>query len=232
MLSSSRSSRTQNDPRMAQEDSVITQAQAPSKTFLTTFVISLLLHGSVLALLLDSDWTVTFSSRPAGNATFEISLVDNQVSHARPNPDHPKTTSKHAAAPPARQVQQASDDKHAAAQQPLEAPTPTNYTVPATTSIASNDMMKYLETEFRTRFHYPAMARQRGWEGKVIVGLDVNKAGFIHNVNVKHSSGYSVLDNNAKRTFEQIGNVLPVLSKDNRQNYQFTIPVIYMLTKG
>ena len=220
-------------PSIAQEDRVTKLAQLPSTTLLITVLVSVVLHGVALAFFLDSDRSVNFSSQPSGHVAFQIKLLDNPV---------PVTTSrgdlqenKVPKRPGIKQAQPTRPVKAVAAQQTVDTRTTTRQTqqpMQAVVSTSSNDMMKYLETEFRTRFHYPAMARQRGWEGKVIVGLDVNKSGYIHNVNVKHSSGYSVLDNNAKRTFELIGNVLPVLSKGNTQSYQFTIPVVYMLTKG
>jgi TonB family protein len=202
-------------------------AQLPSTTLFITVLVSVLLHAVALAFFLNSDRSVNFSSQPSGHVAFQISLLDTPmpVTTLRSDQQENKLTKRSISKPV----------KPVAVQQTVETVTTTSHTaqsLQAVVSTSSNDMMKYLETEFRTRFHYPAMARQRGWEGKVIVGLDVNKAGYIHNVNVKHSSGYSVLDNNAKRTFELIGNVLPVLSKGNTQSYQFTIPVIYMLTKG
>jgi len=96
----------------------------------------------------------------------------------------------------------------------------------------TNDMIRYIETEFRTRFQYPMVARKFGWQGKVVVGLDVNHAGVIHNIKVKQSSGYAVLDNNAVETFQQIGTVLPGGYRQNHRDYQFSIPVIYQLIKG
>ena len=42
--------------------------------------------------------------------------------------------------------------------------------------------------------HYPLIARARGWQGSVDVGLSVLADGSVHNASLRRSSGYSVLD--------------------------------------
>ncbi len=42
--------------------------------------------------------------------------------------------------------------------------------------------------------HYPLLARTRGWQGRVDVGLVVLADGSVDTASLRHSSGYGVLD--------------------------------------
>jgi periplasmic protein TonB len=44
------------------------------------------------------------------------------------------------------------------------------------------------------RPHYPRIARQRGWEGVVVLAIEVNELGCPNTVTVKRSSGHAPLD--------------------------------------
>jgi protein TonB len=44
---------------------------------------------------------------------------------------------------------------------------------------------------------YPAEARQRGWQGRVVLRLEVSAEGAVSSVSVKSSSGHGILDNAA-----------------------------------
>ena len=47
---------------------------------------------------------------------------------------------------------------------------------------------------------YPPLARERGYEGRVLLRLTVNPAGQVETVSVAHSSGHEMLDEEARRT--------------------------------
>lgn len=94
----------------------------------------------------------------------------------------------------------------------------------------NNDMIQYLSQEFKLRFKYPMLARKRGWQGKVILGLNINHDGKIAHIAIEQSSGYRVLDHNAIRTFKSIGMVNQHLQSSLSQDHQLSIPVIYQLT--
>jgi protein TonB len=46
---------------------------------------------------------------------------------------------------------------------------------------------------------YPATARRRGWEGKVLLRVEVSARGDVLNVTVEQSSGYDTLDDAARQ---------------------------------
>ena len=97
-------------------------------------------------------------------------------------------------------------------------------------AILSNNMRKELNTEFKARFKYPMLARKRGWQGEVIIALNINRLGRIDEIAVKKSSGYRVLDANAIQTFREIGAVSSELQSRLNQSHQLDIPIIYKLT--
>ncbi len=99
-------------------------------------------------------------------------------------------------------------------------------------ALLNNDMLKELHSEFQARFKYPMLARKRGWQGKVVLALNINLQGKIANIAVKHSSGYKVLDYNAVKTFEAIGMVSPSLHDRIKQTRSFNIPIVYQLNGG
>jgi len=99
-------------------------------------------------------------------------------------------------------------------------------------ALQSNNMIKYLSSEFRLRFKYPMLARKRGWQGTVVVGLNVTQKGKITQVAIQQSSGHGVLDRNAVNTFRSINQLTPEISQNLLRNHQLSIPVIYNLTGG
>jgi protein TonB len=46
---------------------------------------------------------------------------------------------------------------------------------------------------------YPVTARRRGWEGKVLLQVDVSARGDVRNVEIEKSSGYTCLDDAARQ---------------------------------
>jgi protein TonB len=97
-------------------------------------------------------------------------------------------------------------------------------------AVLNNHMVDYLATEFRIHFKYPMLARKRGWQGQVVLGLDIDRYGQIARIAIQRSSGYKVLDHNAVRTFELIGEISPTLKRQLLQDHHLSIPVVYQLT--
>ena len=50
---------------------------------------------------------------------------------------------------------------------------------------------------------YPEIARQKGWEGRTIVRVDVSPEGRATKVSIARSSGFGVLDQAALRAVKQ-----------------------------
>ncbi len=83
-----------------------------------------------------------------------------------------------------------------------------------------------------TRFDYPLLARRRGWEGEVRLGLRVEADGELGSIRVVETSGYRVLDRAAVRDLEEV-DTLPTLKRwlDGMQ-MDVVLPVEYRLAGG
>ncbi len=78
---------------------------------------------------------------------------------------------------------------------------------PAKTQAAaqSQRVSRLLRRRFMAHFRYPELARRRGWQGDVRVGLRVEADGRLSHLRVLRSSGYSALDRAAVRALRDIG---------------------------
>lgn len=86
-----------------------------------------------------------------------------------------------------------------------------------------------LRTDFARYFNYPAFARSRGWEGTVLLGLQVASDGHLDNIHVERSSGYAVLDNSALDSLHRLGRLAEATAWLNGRTQDMQLPVIYRL---
>jgi TonB family protein len=94
---------------------------------------------------------------------------------------------------------------------------------------AINHLQQRLKTMIAARFTYPRLARRMGWEGLVALSLQIQSDGRLQHVRVKRTSGYKVLDENARETVEQLGRI--VLSENlHSQPVNTEVEVLYRLT--
>lgn len=195
---------------------------------------SLLVHALVFIAGWHSVSTINISTLPEGSARFQVSLIENPLPASKTSTEKSIPSTPRPADNTTRTRKQVIDKVVGNLTEQNTQPTDfevTKQAVSNTSSNIANNMVQYLNAEFRARFKYPLVARKRGWQGKVIVALDVSEAGDIHNINIKQSSGHTILDKNAVRTFREIGSING-LGKDYQHNYKLDIPVIYKLTKG
>jgi protein TonB len=68
---------------------------------------------------------------------------------------------------------------------------------PAQPSYTSGQVMASVGQAFSAHFYYPALARRKGWEGKVTLAVRVESDGRLTGIHVVGSSGYRVLDHAA-----------------------------------
>ncbi len=72
-------------------------------------------------------------------------------------------------------------------------------------------VVSYLRQLVERRKVYPMLARQRGFEGEVLLGFRVVDDGAIQSVHVARSSGNRLLDQSALQTLKQIERITPEL---------------------
>jgi periplasmic protein TonB len=207
------------------------------KTLYLTIAISIGLHLGVLLPLISQQDTLTIytPTRPVSQLTLVVRADTAQ-------PQREKVVRRQAESVPPQVVTKAAPVKkpntpsetpvtEETEQKPVERINRlANSTDPQ--AVLDHDMLEYLHAEFRLRFQYPLLARKRGWSGEVVIALNVNHKGLIHDIAVQKSSGYPVLDNNAMDTFRAIGLVSPAIQSRIIKSHHLSIPVVYKLTGG
>ncbi len=94
---------------------------------------------------------------------------------------------------------------------------------------AHNYLLGRVRTEFARYFQYPALARERGWVGQVVLGFSLQADGHLDRIHIARSSGYHVLDESARAALRQVGAVADVRRWLNGHAVDMQLPVIYRL---
>lgn len=89
-----------------------------------------------------------------------------------------------------------------------------------------------LNENFAHHFHYPRLARKRGWQGEGLLNLKIESDGTISRILLTKSTGYSLLDDTAINTVMKIRNIKKVGQWLNGRSIEMELPVIYRLTKN
>lgn len=101
-------------------------------------------------------------------------------------------------------------------------------TAPATTRYTSGQVLATLKEAFVAHFHYPLLARRKGWEGEVTLALRVEIDGRLTGIQVVGSSGYRVLDNAAVDSLRR-ARALPLPGGALGGSLDMVLPVRYRL---
>lgn len=99
----------------------------------------------------------------------------------------------------------------------------------ATETGVRNQLLGELQTSLSRYLVYPPLARSRGWEGTVLLGLQVASDGHLDKIRVERSSGYAVLDNSALNSLNRLGRLAGVSAWLNGRAQDMQLPVIYRL---
>ncbi|MCG2633530.1 MAG: TonB family protein [Gammaproteobacteria bacterium] len=94
----------------------------------------------------------------------------------------------------------------------------------------ANRATRAVELALAKHFRYPMLARKKGWQGEVLIGLVIQPDGGVRNIQLLRSSGFGLLDRSAINTVAKIaarGGVNPNLVL---QPLEITLPVSYQLT--
>lgn len=79
---------------------------------------------------------------------------------------------------------------------------------------------------------YPIHARRRGWEGSVMIGFSVDKKGFLRDIHLTRTSGYTLLDNAALTAIKKVSYIPLVQWGSIFQPVALQLPVVYRLTNS
>jgi protein TonB len=86
-----------------------------------------------------------------------------------------------------------------------------------------------LQQALLPRFEYPPIARRRGWEGRVKVGLHVGADGDLTRIHLVESSGYALLDSAAVKNVTELRNVPGAAQWIDADSMEVVLPVRYRL---
>lgn len=100
----------------------------------------------------------------------------------------------------------------------------------------NNAQQNFLLGEIHNRLSqymsYPAHARRRGWEGSVMIEFNVDEQGFLHNIHLARTSGYTLLDNAALTAVKKVSYIPLNQWGGILQPVALQLPVIYRLTNS
>jgi TonB family protein len=207
------------------------------KPLYITVLVSAILHLAVLAIWWSDERTISISTSEAG-VPLNIAISEPHKSgQLEQKKMHHKTVVKNTpvTSTPVITTKTVSASKMQTGNKTLplhSKPAQASTNRQEKYALLNNHMIDYLSSEFKLRFKYPMLARKRGWQGEVLLDLDINRYGEIAHIVVRRSSGYQVLDHNAVRTFKMIGAVSPELKLELAKEHHLSIPVIYKLTGG
>jgi TonB family protein len=86
-----------------------------------------------------------------------------------------------------------------------------------------------LQQALLPRFDYPSVARRRGWQGRVRIGLHVAADGALTRIHLLESSGYALLDRAAVKDVNELRSVPAVAQWLDGRDMDVILPVRYQL---
>lgn len=201
---------------------------------LSLFLIaSLAVHGALIAL-----W------RPAAPPLAPVGPAPAlAISLSVPSPESRIATPPPAAAPvpPVTPAAAPSATGMPAAPAPLPpvaaAPEPAavaHAAAPADSGDAATRTRVYTELAdaIARHFHYPAVARQRGWQGLVNLRVHIAPDGSLQQIGILRSSGYRMLDRAALRALTEVAALPAVAGWQVIRGLDMVVPVEYRLVDG
>ena len=129
-------------------------------------------------------------------------------------------------APVMSAIQQAPPAGNAA---PLSIATPATPAVSDTARAALTTIEAQLHADLARHFEYPALARSRGWQGRVLVAFDVESDGRLQKIHVARSSGFAILDSSALHSLRRVERIIEAADLLQGRRLAMQIPVIYRL---
>lgn len=96
-------------------------------------------------------------------------------------------------------------------------------------------LTQWYQEQISKQFNYPGQAIRRDWQGTVLLQFNIQYQAGISNVKVLKSSGFSLLDNNAKDTLVSIASELRYSKMDEHlipftnRSMELTLPITYRL---
>jgi len=208
--------------------------QGAFQSLLSRFILfSLMLHALFLLGMGHGDTDT--ATRYLGSPMLDIQLQDTSRKGAPTSliaPTHVLTklssrTSGETSPPDRTEVQPSPETTSQASDNQIKETAPHS-----STAHVRNQILGQLQTNLSRYLAYPPLARQRGWEGTVLLGLRVDSDGHIEGVHVTNSSGYAILDNSALNSLTQVSHLAEAVVWLNGKGIDMQLPVIYRLIEN
>ncbi len=205
---------------------------------LRAFVLgSLAVHGLLLVAWASS---VQFGAEP--RVALSVRLDGDHETTPSMHMDRtqrPQTERTHATASPAPVTAPASGERETAVQARTVCGADGCQTARATPSADASEtgnadeirarIESRLRLDFARHFDYPWLARLRGWEGDVLLGVIVQASGRLDGIHVVRSSGFAVLDRSAIDSLRRIERIPDAVAWLRGRDLEMRLPVIYRL---
>lgn len=178
-------------------------------------VLVLLLHGIGLIWLRSP-----LEQKIPVNPIMEVTIIPVSAPKPKVAPPSPPASAKMKASlkktqpkpmlkkmPVVQEVTEFAPTKQVLEEQPVIQTAPNAY---ATTRVATTTKIEpFIEADISADFaenpkpDYPALAKSMGWQGKVMLKVQVSEEGLSDAVEIEHSSGYEILDESAIEAIKQ-----------------------------
>lgn len=101
-----------------------------------------------------------------------------------------------------------------------------------TPTTLQNFLLGEVQTRLSRYLRYPPLAREKGWEGTVLVGFRMDPDGNLDQIHVARSSGYDVLDQSAVHSLSRVERLEQLTPRLQGQALAMQLPVIYRLIEN
>ena len=108
-------------------------------------------------------------------------------------------------------------------------PAPLTASQAVDSSAASDTLRQHVGQLLSKHFHYPRLARSRGWEGIVELGLHIAADGRVSNIILHRRSAYPTLDRAALVAAGQLRSVPGAAALLDQDGLELVVPVHYRL---
>lgn len=144
-------------------------------------------EDSAPALLVEAAPTINVDSEPATEVDEHVALPPRPVVHRLGSP------------PPLMLMEMLASALQRAASPPVK---PTSAAAASMRAVPQGERIEPV-LEHRPKPRYPTVARRRGYEGTVVLRIEVLEDGSVGDIEIRQSSGHDVLDRQAERTIRE-----------------------------
>ena len=148
---------------------------------------------------------------PLSKPPVSVTPKEEQVSETNPKPE----------ANPTRVITKAADTPQET--KTVNAPSPEKVTA------ATNDYSSLLAAAIAKYKQYPKIAQMRGWQGLIIIELQLNPQGGVIYSQIKKSSGYDVLDQEALEMIKRASPFPQPPEALRNKNFTVLVPISFKL---